>query len=118
MRLILCQLTNQQLHILQLHKLPFSIAHLDFTTAQIVINCTLKFALVSIATCMDSNLVKDNVTAYIDDSMQLCIYFAVQSNTLKCTHDRISTTLSNNCKLRTCSSFLHIMQRVYRSMIG
>src|SRR6218665_802320 len=34
-----------QLHILQLHKLPFTTAHFNFTTAQIVINCTLKYAL-------------------------------------------------------------------------
>src|SRR6218665_4151617 len=33
--------------ILQLHKLPFSTAHFNFTTAQIVINCTLKYALVA-----------------------------------------------------------------------
>src|SRR6218665_1602037 len=33
--------------ILQLHKLPFSTAHFNFTTAQIVINCTLKYALSS-----------------------------------------------------------------------
>jgi len=40
-------LTNQQLHILQLHKLPFSTALFDFTTvtAQIVISYTLKYAL-------------------------------------------------------------------------
>src|SRR6218665_2451635 len=35
----------QQLHILQLHKLPFTTAHFNFTTAQFVINCTLKYAL-------------------------------------------------------------------------
>jgi len=27
-----------------MHKLPFSTAHFDITTAQIVINCTLKYA--------------------------------------------------------------------------
>jgi len=36
--LILCQ----QLHILQLHKLPVTTAHFNFTTAQIVINSTAR----------------------------------------------------------------------------
>ena len=44
--LILCQ----QLHILQLHKLPFTTAHFNITTAQIVINCTLKYALITLIT--------------------------------------------------------------------
>ena len=41
----MCKLTIEQLHILQLHKLPFTTAHFNFTTAQIVINSTLKYAL-------------------------------------------------------------------------
>jgi len=32
------------------HTLPFSTAQFDFTTAQIVINCTLKYALLDILT--------------------------------------------------------------------
>ena len=37
--------TMQKMHILKLHILRFSTAHFAFTTAQIVINCTLKYAL-------------------------------------------------------------------------
>lgn len=38
-----------QLTMQQLHALPFSTAHFDFTTAQIGINCTLLYMLCSMA---------------------------------------------------------------------
>jgi len=41
----------------KLHKLPFSTAHVHFTAAQIVINCTLKYALIrceqTLRLCLD-----------------------------------------------------------------
>src|SRR6218665_957116 len=57
---------GQQLHILQLHKLLFATAHFNFTTAQIVINCTLKYAL-------DTTLSKLTKQSKLD---KYCIYDA------------------------------------------
>ena len=42
--------------ILQLHILHFSTAHLEFTTAQSVINCTLIHALVQVLTIMSPHI--------------------------------------------------------------